>query len=236
MLVTIHQPHYLPWLGYLHRMARSDVFVLLDHVQFERANYQTRTRILERGEPRWLTVPVTQRSQKDTILEKRIGSPEDVQKHFLTLKHSYREAPYLGFYTAELRRIYAAKWETLVDLNAAALGFLRDAFDIRTPIVRSSELGVGGAKAGLVLNICKALGARGFLAGLGASRHYIDAQAFAREGVRVHYQQFDHPRYSQCESSAAFVPGLSAVDMLFNCGPASGPLLTARAVEEALAA
>ena len=74
MVVVIHQPHFMPWLGYLHRMAQADLFVLLDHVQFERGNYQNRTRIRMGDEPRWLTVPVVQRSQKERIVDKEIDN------------------------------------------------------------------------------------------------------------------------------------------------------------------
>jgi hypothetical protein len=72
MRIAIHQPHYLPWLGLLHHMAQADLFVLLDHVRFERGNYQNRTQVRINGVPHWLTVPVIQRSQKERILEKEI--------------------------------------------------------------------------------------------------------------------------------------------------------------------
>jgi hypothetical protein len=229
MIVTIHQPHFLPWLGYLQRMAQADLFVLLDHVQFERANYQNRMRIRMPGaapdEARWITVPVVQRSQKETILDKEIdNSRRWGPAHFATVRQAYREAPWLGHYAAELRAILEHPWRKLVDLNGATLQFLRDAFDIRTPIVRSSELFVSGAKSELVLSICKAVGATTFLGGLGGSRHYIDAAAFAREGVRVEWQQFKHPVYRQC-GGAPFMPGLTSLDMLFNCGARSAAWL-----------
>ncbi len=233
MIVTVHQPHYLPWLGYLHRMATADLFILLDHVQFERRNYQNRTMIRMTGangaEGRWLTVPVVQHSQKETIVEKQVdnmlhGTPRWWSAaHFQTLRHAYRDAGFLSPYVGELRRIFEARWNRLVDLNHATLELLRDAFGIRTPIVRSSELGANGAKADLILNLCREVGADVLLAGLGGSRDYLDAEAFAREGVSIAYQIFRHPQYAQCGSG--FVPGLSSLDLLLNCGPASRGLL-----------
>lgn len=218
MIVTIHQPHYLPWLGYLHRMASADLFVLLDHVQFERGNYQNRAMVRVNGAAKWLTVPVAQRSQKERILDKHIDWTDDVgEKHFLTLRHSYAEAAFFRDHARELRRIYETRWPRLVELNDALLGFLRDAFGIHTPLVRSSRLGVDGAKGELILNICRAVGADTLLVGLGGSRHYLDRDAFARAGVRLEYQSFSHPQYPQC-GPQPFIPGLSAVDMLFNCG------------------
>ena len=230
MIVAIHQPCFLPWLGYLERMARADLFVLLDHVQFERANYQNRTRIRARSgtpggghEPRWLTVPVLQRSQKERIDEKEIDNRGEGPRHWSavalnTLRHAYRDAPYADRYLPALREIVSRPWTRLADLNEALLGVLRDAFAIGTPLVRSSSLAVAGAKAELVLDICRAVGATTFLGGMGGSRGYIDAAAFAEAGVRVVWQEFRHPVYRQC-GDTPFMPGLSSLDLLFNCGP-----------------
>jgi hypothetical protein len=229
MIVAIHQPHYLPWLGYLHRMAQADLFVVLDHVQFERRNYQNRTMIRVDGEARWLSVPVIQGSQKECITDKlvdnrAVGARNWASNHFATLRHAYRRADFFSAYAAELRRLFEAKWDRLVDLDSATLEFLRDAFGIRTPLERSSQLAVEGARAEMILNICRAVGADTLLAGMGGSRGYLDAEQFARAGVRIVFHDFHHPEYPQC-GEAPFIRGLSALDMLFNCGPQSRGLL-----------
>jgi hypothetical protein len=244
MIVTIHQPHFLPWLGYLHRMAQADLFVLLDHVQFERANrasYQNRTRFRMDGEARWLTVPVVQRSHKESIHEKEIDNRGEGARWrgpslYATLRHAYREAPYRDLYAPALKEIFEAPWARLIDLNLALLDVLRDALGIRTPLVRSSQLGVSGAKSELIIDICRAVGADTFLGGLGGTRSYLDRDAFERAGIRVLWQQFQHPTYSQC-GPGPFMPGLSSVDLLFNCGPQSRAvaLRPSEAVRESLA-
>lgn len=223
MIVSIHQPLFLPWLGYLDRMSRADVFVILDHVQFERANYQNRARILVNGEAHWLTVPVVQRSQQERILEKQVDNRLEGRRSWSvrlheTLRRAYRDAPFFELFSGEIKSLFAARWKRLVDLDLATIGLLREAFDIRTPMVMSSQLGVGGAKSDLVLGICRALGASVFLGGMGGSRRYLDAEAFERAGIRVHWQQFRHPVYPQ-GGAQAFVPGLSALDLLFRRGP-----------------
>jgi WbqC-like protein family len=229
MKVAIHQPHFLPWLGYLHRMAQVDLFVLLDHVQFERRNYQNRTMIRMNDEARWLTVPVVQRSRDERILDKEVDNRLDGSKwwspsHFLTLRHAYRESGFFAGYAAAFKALFETRWQRLVEVNQAALEVLREAFGIRTPLARSSELAVQGARAELILNICRAVGADTLLAGMGGSRGYLDAAQFAQAGVRIEYHDFRHPEYPQC-GSAPFVPGLSAVDLLFNCGPDARRLL-----------
>ena len=222
MKVAIHQPHFLPWLGYLHRMASVDLFVVLDHVQFERRNYQNRSSIRIDNEARWLTVPVIQRSQKELIVEKEIDNAvEWGPKHYATLKHAYRAAP---FFDPAIRTILERPWGRLAELTWTTMGYLRDAFGIRTPLVRSSDLGVDGAKSDLILNVCKAVGADGLVAGFGGSRGYLDVEKFAAEGVAIEYHQFSHPQYRQC-GTAPFMPGLASIDLLFNCGPQSRDIL-----------
>jgi len=232
MIVAIHQPHFLPWLGYLHRMAQVDLFVLLDHVQFERRNYQNRTMIRMNGEPRWLTVPVLQRSQKERILDKEVDNRPDGSKawgasHSATLRHAYGRAPFFAEYAGAFEALFARPWQRLVDLDQASLDLLREAFGIRTALARSSELAVEGARGDLILSICRAVGARTLLAGLGGSRGYLDTQAFARAGMEIRYHDFVHPEYPQC-GAAPFSRGLSAIDLLFNAGPASRELLLGR--------
>jgi len=218
MRVAIHQPHYLPWLGYLHRMARADLFIVLDHVQFERANYQNRTAVRVNNAAHWLTVPVLQRSQKERILDKQIdNSQEWASLHYETLRRAYTAAGYFSAYASELRNIYARRWERLVDLNDATLALLRDAYGISTPLVRSSQLGALGAKSELVLNLCRAVGASALIVGMGGSRAYLDRADFAAAGIALELQEFDHPLYPQ-RGGVAFTPGLSALDHLFNCG------------------
>jgi len=216
LIVAIQQPHYLPWLGYLHRMANADLFVLLDHVQFERGSYQNRTMVRVNGASKWLTVPVLQRSHKERILDKEIDWTDDVgRKHFLTLRHSYGECEHFARYAGELRRIYETKWRYLVELDDALLAFLRDAYGIRTRIVKSSTLDAKGTRGELLLDICRAVGADTLLVGPGSGD--LDREAFARCGIGLQLQRFVQPQYTQF-GPQPFIPGLSAVDMLFNRG------------------
>lgn len=237
MLIAIHQPHYIPWLGYLDRMVKSDLFIVLDHVQFERRNYQNRTMIRLEGEGRWLTVPVVQLSQKERIVDKRVDNSEDGSRawgpnHFKTLKYAYRKAPYFEMYAPRLREILEARWDRLVDLDLAMLEFLRESFAIRTPIRRSSEMRAEGARSDLLLNLCREAGPGSvFLGGLGGSRGYLDLDAFARSNVGVCWQQFKHPVYPQC-GGGAFIPGLMSLDLLFNCGPRGRDLVWDPAIKK----
>lgn len=238
MRIAIHQPTYLPWLGYLQRMAQVDCFILLDHVQFERRNYQNRTRILLDGLPRWLTVPVHQRSQLERLMDKTIdngpgdGIPAWAADQLKTLRHSYRDAPFREEALGLVRPVLEQRWDALVELDLAMLAALRRAFGIRTPMLRSSTLAVSGARSDLILNLCRRVGATHYLAGLGGSRDYLDRSAFAEAGVRIEWQRFTHPTYPQPRSTQ-FVPGLSALDLLMAVGTTAARQLLAAPPPEA---
>ena len=231
MLVAIHQPTFAPWLGYLDRMLRSDLFVILDHVQFERRNYQNRTLIRLEDEAKWLTVPVVQLSQKEKIIDKRVDNPEDLSgtrwwgpNSFATLRYAYRKSKHFDDYAPRLKEIFHARWDKLLDLNMATLEFLREELQIATPMVLSSTLAPDGQRSELLLDICQKVGATAFHGGMGGSREYLNKEAFDAAGMGVVWQQLTHPVYPQC-GTAPFIKGLSALDTLFNCGPRAAEIL-----------
>jgi hypothetical protein len=168
-------------------------------------------------------VPVVQRSQQERIVDKEVDNGKDDARYWgrlcaTTLQHVYGKAAFFRDYAPALKAILETRHKHLVELNQATLDFLRDAFGIRTPLVRSSELNVSGQRADLVFEICRALGADRLLAGMGGSRGYLDVDEFARRGVRIEWHQFQHPVYPQ-PGPQPFLPGLSGVDMLFHVGP-----------------
>lgn len=230
MIIAAHQPNFVPWLGYFDKMRQADLFIYIDHVQFERQNYQNRARIKTMDGPRWLTVPVRQHSRSELIIEKEIDNDREGRlrwgrKTALSLQYNYRPAPYHGQYAPALQEIFDAEWAKLVDLNLKLLEFCREALGIKTPVVRSSTLGITGLKSEMVLNLCKAVGADGYLSGMGGSHDYLDRAAFESASVDISWQTFRHPRYEQFPGKEPFTEGLSVLDLLFNCGPRGGELL-----------
>ncbi|MEZ0227255.1 MAG: WbqC family protein [Planctomycetota bacterium] len=241
MIAGAHQPHFLPWLGYLDKVRRSDVFVIVDHVQFERQNFQNRNRILGHAGPQWLVVPVRQRSRDERIVDKEIDDRRDGrttwnEKLVLSLQHAYGRAPFFRPYFAELEALLLGPWSRLVDLDEALLRWFLDVFEIRARIVRSSTLpGIAGTKTQLIASMLGAVGATTYLSGAGGSRLYLDVDLLTARGIEVQWQTFEHPRYSQVHAPSSFVPKLAALDLVFNCGPASPAILRGEAAVEASA-
>lgn len=232
MIVAAHQPNFIPWLGFFDKMRKADRFIIVDHVQMERQSYQNRVRIKTGAGERWITVPVLQESRAERISDKRIDNSRSgrfrwSRKMFLTLKYAYQSAPYFRDHEPALNEIFAERWERLCDLNGRLIAFCRDALAIRTPLLASSSLNAAGCSSELVLNMCRAAGGDVYLSGTGASKAYLDVPAFERAGVRVAWQAFEHPRYRQYPSCDCFIPNLSALDLIFNCGPRSPEILRA---------
>ena len=217
MLVAIHQPEHMPWLGFFEKLVRADVFVVLDDVQFSKGDFQNRNRVKGRDGAQWLTVPVAQRfGQK--INEVEIAGDAWRAKHWKTLRSCYARAAHFETYAGEFEEFYARPWAKLSELNVEAIRMLARAFGVEKKLVSSSTLGAVGQKSELVLNICKAVGASRYYSGRAGST-YLDADAFRREGIEIVVQEFEHPTYEQLfMEEQGFVPNLSAVDLLFNRG------------------
>lgn len=218
MIVAAHQPQYLPWPGLFDKMARCDRFVFLDVVQYVPREWQNRNRISTREGPRWLTVPVHGRG-RPRIVDVRIDAGRPwAERHLRTLEASYRRCPGFEATMGWLEPLLRRPWDRLVDLNVAVTLALARALGVETPCVRASELGPlpEGADARLV-EICRRLGARTYLAGAGG-RGYMDPETYRRAGVEPVFRSYDPPVYPQ--RHGPFVPGLSAVDLLMQAGPA----------------
>ncbi len=239
MILTAHQPGYWPWLGYFEKIARSDLFVLLDHVQYEPHNFQNRNRIKVNNGSLWLTVPI-KRQHAVPICEQRIATEPRSRHHWQertlrTLFHHYGHAPYFDEYAEEIVDIYRRPWQRLVDLDEELIERMMGWMGIVRPMVRSSSLKLSGQKSSMIVSLCQRLGAKRYLSGSGGSRDYLDVEEFRRSGITVEWQNFIHPTYPQCYPKLGFVPRLAAIDLLFNCGPRSRCYLNGDTARVALA-
>lgn len=221
MILAAHQLHYLPWLRYFHKIASCDTFVVLDNIQYNKNGWQNRNKIKTPSGELVLTVPTLQKFQQP-LSEVRIDTQQAwPRKHGGALQSNYQKAPYFTEHEAFFRRVYGNSWERLNDLNYEILFYLLKALGISTRVIRSSELSLKGEATERLIGICKEVGARTYLTGGFAAQVYLDPGLFAREGIELAFQEFECPRYPQLYPEAGFLPELSLVDLLFNCGPKS---------------
>ncbi len=227
MILAGHQPNYMPYLGFFHKVAQADVFAIVDNVQFVKRGpfgFQNRAKIRTGQGCMWLTVPVLTRGKfHQEIRETRINNQAGWRsKHWHSLVFNYERAPYFSEYRGFFEDIYAREWELLCDLNETVITYLLRALGIAVRVVKASEMGCSGRKTELILDMCRKVGADTYLHGR-HGRDYADVSLLEANGVSSMFQDFVHPVYPQ--QWEPFMPLMSAVDLLFNCGPKSREVL-----------
>jgi len=220
-LVAIHQPNFFPWLGYFDKIRRADVFVVLDSVQLPKTGgtWANRVKLLVSGAPAWVTVPIIRdyhgtRTISDTEIDNR---PPWRAKLLKTIELNYRRAPHFDGVFPWLADLIADSADKIADYNANAIKAITKALRIdSTRLVMASRTDADGQATALLISIVRAVGGNAYLAGGGATGYQDDAM-FSDAGLDLQHQDFQHPVYRQF-NSATFVPGLSIVDALMNCG------------------
>jgi hypothetical protein len=217
VIVAIHQPQFMPWLGYLDKMDQAGCFVLLDNVQYKRREWQNRNRIKTPQGVQWLTVPVSG-EYLALISEVRVEQGESWRhKHWETLRRAYHRAPCWEGAAASLELFYAAPRGQLSEVNGASITWLREQLGIITPLRWASQLeGLSEDPTGRLVEICRAVGADTYLSGVDGTK-YMDLDQFAAAGIEVIFQHYEHPAYPQLFGE--FASHLSALDLVLNCGP-----------------
>lgn len=222
MKVAIHQPHYFPWQGYFDKMAKADAFILLDQVQLEKNSLMLKNRVLDKnGGTKYITISGETKGYLD--MEYRHILTKDMEvwtsRQMNTLRDYYRKAKHSREILPLIEEFLKNEFQTVCQWTCASIGLIRELLDIRTPLIYQSDIEYNHdfRRSDLVYALCKAIGADTYLSGRGASVKYLDREKFAENGVKIVFQDFQPPVYPQC-SSAEFIPGISVLDMLFNCG------------------
>ena len=217
----------MPWLGYFEKIAKADVFVFLDDVQYKKNEWQNRNRIKTAQGPQWLTVPVTYHFP-EKITEVSVNNEQDWRKHQVhALTMNYSRAKYFDeVYHTLYADLYAREWKSLADLNIESIRKAMQYMGITTKTVRSSELKTSSTSTQRLIEICSQVGAECYIAGAGG-KEYMDGSLFDAAKIKVVYQDFKHPAYPQLFGD--FQPCLCVLDLLFNCGPKSREVLLSAA-------
>ncbi len=214
MILTAHQPAYLPWLGYFDKLIRSDVFVFLDNVQYEKNSYINRNRIKTPQGAIWLTIPVKTRGHtSSTLRDTEIDGDLWKAKHLKSIWLNYRKAPRFETCYPRLEKLYSERDDRLSDLCFRHLEFWLAEIGIEKKIVRASELPINGRKSDLIHEICAYFRADRYISGA-LGRNYLEEEKFASSGISIEYQQYSHPTYPQLHGE--FMPFMGIVDFWMN--------------------
>jgi hypothetical protein len=223
MIVTIHQPDFLPWLGFFDRWIKSDLYIVLDDVQFIRRGWQHRDRIKTEKGVQWLTVPVVKKGRYfQEIRAVELNNQSGWWRtHLNTLRQAYGKAPKFDTVYNKIKEILSKEHKLLIDLNMDLLYYCSDALEIKTPVVFSSSFKESGKGTDRLVRLIKAAGGGTYLTGLG-SKDYLMEEAFNIEEIEVYWQKFSHPIYPQLHGN--FEKELSIIDFLMMVHDPKGTL------------
>jgi hypothetical protein len=216
--VAIHQPQYLPWLGYFDKLDSADVFILLDTVQFKKHEWQNRNRIRTGDGWQWLTVPIIDRFPERIDLVEINATTDWQRKHGQALRLHYGRAPFWEPLGPELVALLGQPWPRLRELNVAVTDLLCRQLGIQTRRLLASGLSAREDPTDRLIDLCRAVGGTAYLAGESGPA-YMDVARFVEAGIEVQVQAYTHPPYPQ--RYQPFVSHLAVIDLLFNCGPES---------------
>jgi len=225
MIVSANQLYFAPFPGFFYKAYRSDVFVLLDTVQFPRGTtWTSRNRFKNHQGALWVTVPVWKKGLGlQRIDQVRIcNDGRWARKHLDSLKSAYGNSPYFRDHLSFVEEMFSSRFERLIELNLEVIRYLMGVLSINTEVTLLSELGLGARGNQMLVEICRALGASCFLA-QSASKKYLKEDLFREAGIKLDYFQYPSLVYPQLWGD--FIANLSAFDLVFNCGTKAHDML-----------
>ena len=227
MILSANQPYFSPFSGFFYKAFHSDIFVILDEVQFPRGTtWLTRNRFKCDQGPLWMTVPVWKKGLGLQKINKVMICHEGrwAKKHLAGLKNAYAKAPYFMDHLSFVEEMFTRKFEKLIDLNLAVIMYLIRSLHIDTKVIILPEMGIKAGGDRLLIEICRKEGASCFLAQAPAKK-YLNRNLFREAGIQLKF--FSPPSIVYPQLWGNFIPNLSAFDLIFNCGPKAHDILTA---------
>lgn len=217
MIISIHQPAYLPWLGYFDKIQRSDYFIYLDSVQLEKNSYTYtyRNKIKTPQGSTWLTIPLkTKGYTTNSIRDIRIDNSQHwKKKHLKNIFFNYKKAKFFDEVYPKIALLYEVDFDFFSDLAYQHMVFWLKEFNINTKIVKSSTLNIESKKSDLVLDLCSNFRASKYLSGA-LGKDYLKEGGFDHHQIKIEYQNYRHPVYRQVNGE--FLPYMGIVDFWMN--------------------
>ena len=217
-IVVIHQPDFMPYLGFFDRLLKAELYVVFDNVQYVRGSraWTSRDKIKTPKGEKWISVGIKKAVYGAAINEVMLRQDSEGRTHHLNLiQENYRKTEYYQEILPYIMDLYSIPCEKMVDFNMSSIRMLMKLFDIQIEMVMASSLKAEGKSNELIVSIMKELGCSHYLSGTGAKDYFI-SDPYERAGIEVIWQEFKHPVYPQ--QFGEFIPYLSSIDLLFNCG------------------
>ncbi|SVD07181.1 uncharacterized protein METZ01_LOCUS360035, partial [marine metagenome] len=218
-------PNFLPYVGFFHKLSLADTFVMMDNTQYDK-KFTNRNKIKIPDGWSWLTVPINKEHKflPNKLVE--INNKENWKEmHWKKITRSYTNSKFFKKnYKSFFEEVYNKEWKFLFELNSELLRQIIDWLGLKIQIIKESELNINGNSTERLVNVCKELGAETYVSGVGG-KEYMNEKLFQKNNIKIEYQKFQCPTYTQI-FGGDFIPNLSIIDLLFNNGSKSLPILT----------
>lgn len=214
---SIHQPNFIPYLGFFNKFKNSDVFVLYDTAQYSKNDYHNRNSIKTSNGVVWLTIPVSVKLG-DSIKDVLIADQSFRKRHLRSIELNYKKANFFDQVFPDIAKLYEGTETALLDFNIKFLKYFFDIIDSQKKIVLTSQINISSdvKSTAALIEILNKIAADSYISGAGA-RNYLDEKMFESSGIKLYWQDFHHPIYEQLWGD--FLPNMSVLDALFNVGP-----------------
>ena len=215
MILGAHQPAYIPWSGFIHKILSSEIFVILDNIQFEKNSFINRNHLLINNEPKLLTVPIEIKNHLQLkIKDIKISNQTNWRrKHLQSIHLNYNRSPFYKKHISFFENIYNKKWSHVCEINSEILNYILEDIKSDTKIIKLSELEVEGKKTQLLVNLCKKLDCNYFLFGNNGI-DYADLDLGKKENIKFLYQEFNNKNFYDYQKFK-FKGDISILDLLF---------------------
>lgn len=214
-IISIHQPNFIPWLGYFYKIHQSDIFVFLDDVQFSNQGMHNYHYIKTSQGSFRLKVPVHKKF-KENINQVQINYNLNWKdKHFKTLIANYRRSPFFDEVYHDIQKLYNADYKNLAHFNREIIEFICKKMGITTKFINSSALNFHSMREQKIIDICVALNGKVYYSGTGA-KSYQNEESFKERGLELRYSGFKIFSYPQLWGD--FQSNVTILDYLMNCG------------------
>jgi WbqC-like protein family len=224
MICTVHQPNYLPYLGFFEKANQSDVFILYDTTQFKKNDWQNRNKLCTKDGWQWISIPVLHDFGQKIIEVKIKDAARSLEKNWRSIQVNYGRAPYFRDYFQEFEKIFFSGTESLSDLNCRIIIQAAEFLGLKTKFVKSSDLpAIETTSTQALVDLTKLAGADTYISG-GEGINYLDMDLWNSTGLKIMFQKYRHPVYKQFNSEI-FQPYMNILDLLFNCGDRSLEIL-----------
>ncbi|OQA36100.1 MAG: WbqC-like protein family protein [Parcubacteria group bacterium ADurb.Bin326] len=214
---SIHQPNFIPYLGFFNKFKNSDIFVLYDTAQYSKNDYHNRNSIKTSNGVAWLTIPVSVKLG-DSIKDVLIADQSFRKRHLRSIELNYKRAIFFDQIFPDVVKLYEGTEASLLDFNIKFLKYFFDIIDSQKKIVLTSQINISSdiKSTAALIEILNKIAADSYISGAGA-RNYLDEKMFESSGIKLYWQDFHHPIYEQLWGD--FLPNMSVLDALFNVGP-----------------